>query len=73
VAAGDFHQVNRLLQVRPWQISPFDADRSYTGHHNPFYLESLPRAVELRAALIAAAGPPGRRDRHGRPLGPART
>jgi hypothetical protein len=62
---GDFHTLNRLLGIGPWEISPFYADREHGGD-----TASLPRAQELRQALIEAAGPPGRFDRHGRPLGP---
>ena len=35
----------------------------------PLTSESM-HAAELRAALIEAAGPRGRMDRHGQPLGP---
>jgi hypothetical protein len=71
---GDYHMVNRELGVRPWQVSPFDAGGNLPGRCTPgdAWCASWPRAVELRAALIAVAGPPGRMDRHGQPLGPAK-
>jgi hypothetical protein len=71
---GDFHLLNRCLGIRPWMVSPFDA----SGPRPPAWAralepwtESWARGWELRQALIAVAGPPGRMDRHGRPLGPA--
>jgi hypothetical protein len=69
---GDRRALNRALQVRPWQASPFETvgkAPSWPGWE--VLTESWPRAVELRAALIAAAGPPGRVGRHGEPLGQA--
>jgi len=71
---GDWHLVNRLTNTGPHQIAPMDAIPSYrpppddTSH----YASSWPRAVEWRKRLIAQAGPPGRCDRHGQPLGPAK-
>lgn len=67
--AGDFHALNRALGVMPWQISPFNAHREHVGA-SELLLSSLPRARELRAALLEVAGEPGDMDRHGRPLGP---
>jgi hypothetical protein len=77
--AGDFHAVNQVLGVRPWQFSPFDVERTTApawlvdrrGSDSMVGVGDWQRAWELRQALIAAAGPPGRMDRHGRPLGPA--
>lgn len=60
--------MNRLLQVRPWMVSPFDVDRTKPDDEP---VRAWARAAELRVALIAAAGKPGRVGRHGEPLGPA--
>ena len=68
---GDKQTLHREIAWKPWLISPFDAAEKFVGKHNPDWLASLPRAKELRAALIEAAGPPGRVGRHGVPLGPA--
>jgi hypothetical protein len=75
--AGDFHLLNRLLQVWPWQASPFDAvgappERGTFGTETTLYEQSWPRAVRLRRQLIELGGPPGRVGRHGQPLGPAK-
>lgn len=66
--SGDFHGLNREIGVRPWQTSPFDADRTQPSDDA---VTAWPRAAELRAALIEAAGRPGRVGRHGEPLGSA--
>jgi hypothetical protein len=58
--AGDWHALNRAFGVRPWQVSPFDATGTAPNPGSPW--------SELRQALIAAAGPPGRVGRHGEPL-----
>jgi hypothetical protein len=69
---GDEHTLDRELKVRPWEPSPFDVSRpeppqTRTGG---VWEEGWPRAWRLRQELIRVAGPPGRSDRHGRPLGP---
>jgi hypothetical protein len=68
---GDLHALNRELGVRPWMISPFDAGSKPSIGAKSEWASSWPRAAGLRAALIEAAGPPGRVGRHGQPLGPA--
>jgi hypothetical protein len=74
---GDFHALNYELGVHPFQVSPFDA----TGPEPPSWCTdrkttcwcmSWPRGWELRQALLKAAGPPGRFDRHGCPRGAGR-
>jgi hypothetical protein len=70
---GDWHLVNRLTDTKPWQIAPMDAVSSWPADDDDSpWAESWPRAMEWRKRLIAAAGPPGRCDRHGDPLGPAK-
>jgi hypothetical protein len=67
-------EVNPLTNTKPWMISPMDATpRNRPADDNRSrYAESWPRAVEWRKRLIAQAGPPGRCNRHGEPLGPAK-
>ncbi|MCC2663575.1 MAG: hypothetical protein K0S35_1497 [Geminicoccaceae bacterium] len=67
---GDFCTLNRVLGFMPFEASPFNAHREHPGA-GEFVRASLPRARAVRAALIEIAGPPGRFDRHGGPLGPA--
>jgi hypothetical protein len=68
---GDWHLVNRLTGTMPWMISPFDA-LTRDPRDQSEYGKSQPRALEWRRRLIEAAGPPGRCNRHGEPLGPAK-
>jgi hypothetical protein len=68
---GDWHRVNRLTGTKPWMISPFDAHRS-DPRDTSHYGQSLPRALEWRKRLMMVAGPPGRMNMHGEPLGPAK-
>jgi hypothetical protein len=70
--AGDFHALNAQFAVLPCDWSPFDvpdrgAPPSWESQHR---IPGWRRAQELRRSLIEAAGPPGRFDRHGQPLGP---
>jgi hypothetical protein len=60
--AGDWRALNRLLNVRPWEWSPFDA----VGERPPEWLDrnrlqrrSFEQAAELRRVLLEVAGPPG--------------
>jgi hypothetical protein len=55
--AGDRSELNELLAIKPWEISPFDAGRlsDQPPHRN------LARAVALREQLEALAGQPGGR------------
>ena len=65
--------MNRELDIKPWQVSPFDATpREKRPDEATAYSESFARAAELRRTLIELGGPPGRVGRHGDPLGPAR-
>jgi hypothetical protein len=68
---GDFHALNRELGILPHQISQFDAirDRRLAASTDSVWARSWPKAVELRKRLILVAGPPGRMDCHGAPLG----
>jgi hypothetical protein len=71
--AGDYHAVHRELDLSPGDWSPFDV----TSGPPPAWCRSWQaaswhRACELRRVLLEVAGKPGRMDRHGRPLGPAR-
>ena len=68
---GNWHLVNRLTDTKPWQISPFDA-LTRDPRDQSEYGKSQPRALEWRKRLMLAAGPPGRHNRHGEPLGPAK-
>jgi len=72
--AGDWHLVNRLTNTGPHQIAPMDATPSNrpADDDNSHWAKSWPRAMEWRKRLIEAAGPPGRYNRHGEPLGPAK-
>jgi hypothetical protein len=73
---GDWHGLNRLLGVKPWETSPFDIDEDGEILRAP--LIAIPddwsrdekRAVRLRRALLEIC-PPGRVGRHGDPLGSA--
>lgn len=70
---GDFHGLNRLLGIAPFEVSPFDAIGplpSWCRTNHTCWCASWPRGVELREVLIEVAGEPGAYDRHGRPLGP---
>ena len=68
--AGDLHELNRLLGIRPWQPSPFDVTTpgppAWASVSGPFHT-AWPRAWEIRQALLQH-GPPGRFGRHGEPL-----
>jgi hypothetical protein len=76
-AQGGKHACHAALDIMPWDHSPFHV----TSPEPPDWLQQLrgtdliadeanwARAWKLRKALIAAAGPPGRFDQHGRPLG----
>ena len=68
---GDKAALRGALGIKPWQISPFDVAgyRPTPGRTPNAYDQSWPRALELRKALMLAAGPPGKFDRHGRPMG----
>jgi hypothetical protein len=71
---GDLHGLHRELGVAPCHASPLDVDGPTPpawATNNPFFFESWPRGWALRVRLIELAGPPGRFDCHGRPLGPA--
>jgi hypothetical protein len=53
--AGDEHELARLLGLKPWEITPLDADDGESpyapgtaGH------TSWPQAVELRRAILDA-------------------
>jgi hypothetical protein len=68
---GDYHKLNRELQIGPHQWSPFDASEAKPPQWMPDYqLAFWERARQLREELLKH-GKPGRMDRHGRPLGPA--
>jgi len=70
---GDWHLVNRLTETGPHQIAPMDAIcQRPADDDDSYWAKSWRRAVEWRMRLIEAAGPPGRRNRHGEPLGPAK-
>jgi hypothetical protein len=71
---GDWHGLNRLLGIAPCDVSPFDAVGplpSWCRTSSTCWCASWPRGAELRKTLLEVAGPPGRYDRHGQPLGPA--
>ncbi|MCE3247233.1 MAG: hypothetical protein K0R41_1058 [Geminicoccaceae bacterium] len=72
---GDWHAVNRALNVAPCEVSPFDADTEappeWARGRDTLYATSWARAWQLRCRLIAAGGQPGHHDRHGQPLGPS--
>jgi hypothetical protein len=77
-ARGDKHACHAALDIMPFDHSPFHV----TSIEPPQWLQQMggtdliadegnwTRAWRLREALVAAAGPPGRFDRQGRPLGP---
>jgi hypothetical protein len=68
---GDKSALRTALGIKPWQISPFDVAsyRRVPGTTPNAYDQSWPMALELRKRLMLAAGPPGKFDRHGQPLG----
>jgi hypothetical protein len=74
---GDFHEVHREFGLAPGDWSPFDvsgngsAPPAWLVRKGSWQLASWHRAVELRRVLLEVAGPPGRHDCHGTPLGPA--
>jgi hypothetical protein len=76
--AGDRHACHQALGIEPWDHSPFDVTRETP----PDWLMTMARGADLvagpdnwarawalRRALVAEAGPPGRFDQHGQPLG----
>jgi hypothetical protein len=71
---GDFHALNRALDIRPWMVSPFDADGpeppEWARGKGDVWGESWPLGWELRCELLKS-GPPGHVGRHGEPEGPA--
>jgi hypothetical protein len=71
---GDWHAVNRLLDIAPNETSPFTVTSAQPPDwmaRQPWRINFWKRAWALRQAL-RETGPPGRHDRHGAPLGPAR-
>jgi hypothetical protein len=78
--AGDYHACNTALGLLPCDFSPFDVTRetppewlvAARGTDLVAGPNNWRRAWELRRALVSEVGPPGRYDRHGRPLGAAR-
>jgi hypothetical protein len=76
--AGDRHACHEALGIMPWDHSPFDVRRETPpdwlvamarGTDLVADVDNWRRAYALRQALILEAGPPGRFDQHGRPLG----
>lgn len=73
---GDFHTLNREIGCGPHLVSPFDVE----GPDPPSWVRGTSLTLGfygrwretwgLRQRLIELAGPPGRYDRHGVPLGP---
>jgi hypothetical protein len=70
---GDKHKLAMALGIGPHQVNPFDAltDRPPADDRSA-WAQSWPHAMQLRKQLIEAAGPPGRFNIHGDPLGPRR-
>jgi len=66
---GDKVTLDRQLSIKPWQMSPFEVTAEPPYDRRTPWGESWDRAQELRDALIAIAGQPGRVGRHGQPLG----
>lgn len=54
---GDHLALQRALMLRPWEASPFEAHGA-PPPDGTAWAASWPRAVELRRALIEAAGVP---------------